>query len=408
VAPQDNSRSPDANLMALAEQLLDEIESFTNNIAAQIRMKVDYYSTESNVSFDELERSTRENVQFVLRSFLQTELPETDAAETTGRRRAEEGVPLAFVMAAFRVGFGQIWTNVVEQARIRGTIASDALVDAASDIWSAHDMFAEAMAAAYRDTVMTEMLRGERERSALVTAILEGRVIDEATLWDAADVLKLPSYGPFAVVVAQPARLAQEVLPDAERRLRDLDIASAWCLLPDLHVGILRFSNDDPDIESLRSHLDSMTQGRIGVSPLYPRLNQTAQALRFARMALAGRPTGQTQVVLFDDAPLGIAAAAAPDAIERIRDSVLGPVLALAQDECGLLLTTLAVWRDNGGSTEAIARQMFCHPNTVRLRLRRLESFTGRRLSDPLAAAEVLLALEAVQQSPPVQIPPRA
>jgi hypothetical protein len=57
-------------------------------------------------------------------------------------------------------------------------------------------MFAEAMAAAYRDTVMTEMLRGERERSALVTAILEGRVIDEATLWDAADVLKLPSHGP--------------------------------------------------------------------------------------------------------------------------------------------------------------------------------------------------------------------
>jgi hypothetical protein len=71
-------------------------------------MKVDYYSTEANVSFDELERSTRENVQFVLRSFLQTEIPEIDAAETTGRPRAEQGVPLAFVMAAFRVGFGQL------------------------------------------------------------------------------------------------------------------------------------------------------------------------------------------------------------------------------------------------------------------------------------------------------------
>jgi hypothetical protein len=400
-------RPRDPDLVVLAGQLLDGMDSFAKNIAAQIRAKVDYYSTEANVSFDELERSTRDNVQFVLRSFLHADLPETDAATITGRRRAEEGVPLAFVMAAFRVGFGQIWTNVVEQARIRGTIASDALVDAASDIWSAHDMFAEAMAAAYRDTVMTEMLRGERERSALVTAILEGRVIDEATLWDAADVLRLPSDGPFTVVVAQPARLAQEVLPDAERQLREHGIASAWCLLPDLHVGILRFSSDDPDVEDLRSRLDSMTQGPIGVSPLYPRLNQTSQALRFARMALSGRPMGQTQVVLFDDAPLGIAAAAAPDAMERIRESVLGPVLALAHDERSILLSTVAAWRDNGGSTDAIARQMFCHPNTVRLRLRRLESFTGRRLNDPLAAAEILLALEAVQQSAPVPIPPR-
>jgi hypothetical protein len=163
------------------------------------------------------------------------------------------------------------WINLVGQARIRGTIASDALVDAASDIWSVHDMFAEAMAGAYRDTLMTEMLRGERERSALVTAILEGHVIDEATLWDAADVLT--SHGPFTVVVAQPARLAQEVLPDAERQLRNRDIASASCLLPDLHVGILRFSDNDPDIEALRSHLDSMAQGPIGVSPLYSRLN---------------------------------------------------------------------------------------------------------------------------------------
>jgi hypothetical protein len=408
VSPEGNARSSDPNLVALAGQLLDEIESFAENVAGQIRSKVDYYRTEENVSFDELMRSTRENVQFVLRSFVQTELPETGAAEITGRRRAEEGVPLAFVMAAFRVGFGQIWANVVEQARIRGTIASDALVDAASDIWSAHDMFAEAMAAAYRDTVMTEMLRGERERSAIVTAILEGRVIDEATLWDAADVLNLPSSGPFAVVVAQPARLAQEVLPDAERRLREHGIASAWCVLPDLHVGILRFSSDPPDLDGLRSQLDSMTQGRVGVSPLYARLNQTAQALRFARMALSGQPTGQTQVVLFDDAPLGIAAAAAPDAMERIRESVLGPVLTLSQDERSLLLSTLTAWRDNGGSTDAIARHMFCHPNTVRLRLRRLESFTGRQLTDPLAAAEVLLALEAVQQSVPVQIPPPA
>ena len=398
MASEESVRRRDPDLVVLAGELLDEIESFTATITAEIRSKVAYYRTDANVSVEDFERSTRDNVQFVLHSFLQPELPDATAAEATGRRRAEQGVPLAFVMAAFRVGFSQIWTHLVERARVRGTVASDALVDAASDIWSAHDMFAEAMASSYRDAVLTEMLRGERERSALVAAILEGRVLDEAALWDAADVLRLPSHGPFTVVVARPERLAQEALPNAEAELRARGIASAWSLLPDLHVGILRFAAEEPDAEELRAHLDAITRDRVGVSPPYGRLNQTGLALRLARMALSGRPTGLSQVVLFDDAPLGIAAAAAPDAMQRIRDSVLGPVLALAADEQSMLLSTLAAWRDNGGSTDSTARQLFCHPNTVRLRLRRLEGFTGRQLADPLAAAEILLALEAVQQ----------
>jgi DNA-binding PucR family transcriptional regulator len=41
-----------------------------------------------------------------------------------------------------------------------------------------------------------------------------------------------------------------------------------------------------------------------------------------------------------------------------------------------------------------------CHPNTVRHRLRRVEMLTGRSLSDPLAIAELCLALEAVRSRP--------
>jgi len=59
------------------------------------------------------------------------------------------------------------------------------------------------------------------------------------------------------------------------------------------------------------------------------------------------------------------------------------------------LLETLAAWRDNGGSAADAAGVLFCHPNTVRHRLRRIESATGRSLGDPKATAEILIALEA-------------
>jgi hypothetical protein len=91
----------------------------------------------------------------------------------------------------------------------------------------------------------------------------------------------------------------------------------------------------------------------------------------------------------------GSAAVSAPDTMKHTAQTVLGAVLDLPPEQSTLLLQTLAAWRDNGGSATATARQMFCHPNTIRQRLRKLESWTGRSLSDPRATAELFLALEA-------------
>jgi DNA-binding PucR family transcriptional regulator len=139
---------------------------------------------------------------------------------------------------------------------------------------------------------------------------------------------------------------------------------------------------------------------RVGISPAYAALTETAAALRFARIAMASTMPGASHVTLFDDYPLAVAAVSAPDAMQRIGQTVLGGVLDLPPEQSGLLLQTLATWRDNGGSATATARKLFCHPNTVRQRLRKLESRTGRSLTDPHATAELFLALQAVQLLP--------
>jgi hypothetical protein len=389
----------DPELVTLAGRLLEGIEAFADDIVTQIQARVDFYASPTSVSTDDLRRSCRGNAEFVLRSFREEQHPDVTAARETGRRRAEQGVPLPVVMAAFRVGFSQIWQSLVEHARREGRVSAEALVDAASDIWSAHDTFAEAMAASHRETAMQQILRDERERSALVAALLEGKLLDEFTVWDVADVLRLPKRGPFIVVAAESPQIAQEALPDVENRLRGHGIGSAWRLLPDAHVGIVRLT-DERQLAPLVELLTALARGRTGLSPAYPELTETAGALRFARIALASTPSGKAHVTQFDDYPLAVAAVSAPDAMRRVRQTVLGGVLELPAEQRELLLDTLVTWRDNGGSATATARVMFCHPNTIRHRLRRLEAVTGRSLTDPRATAELFVALDAALLGP--------
>lgn len=103
---------------------------------------------------------------------------------------------------------------------------------------------------------------------------------------------------------------------------------------------------------------------------------------------------GRVQVSCFGDNPLAVAAVSAPEAIRHVTRTVLGAILDLPQGQSTVLLQALAAWRDNTGSATATARQLFCHPNTVRQRLRKVESSTGRSLSDPQAVAEIFLALQ--------------
>jgi DNA-binding PucR family transcriptional regulator len=57
----------------------------------------------------------------------------------------------------------------------------------------------------------------------------------------------------------------------------------------------------------------------------------------------------------------------------------------------------LQAWFDAGGSAVETGKRIYCHPNTVRYRLRRLQEHTGRSLDDPKAVAELLAALDALR-----------
>lgn len=92
---------------------------------------------------------------------------------------------------------------------------------------------------------------------------------------------------------------------------------------------------------------------------------------------------------------MSVLVAAAPEEARSIARDVLGPVLRLPVADREVLLDTVNSWISNGGSTKRAARELYCHPNTVRYRLQRVQNELQMSLTDPSALAELVLALRA-------------
>lgn len=391
--------APDVSIVRLGKTLLTRADDLAAAMAVVIRRDVGFYASNPGlVTENELRRSCLANMTYVFESLTGDVGADAAVAEDTGTRRALTGVPLATVMAAYRVGFRFMWEATLAQAK-ELDISTDAILEATSQIMVAQDTFTQAMTGAYREQLTQQIVGKEEERSALVEAILLGRITDTQNLWEAADILRLPTSGPYVVVAAQVPGIGRSGLPEIANKLDTRDIRSAWRLLPDLQVGIVhlrRPSTQDELIEVLRA----TASARVGMSPAFGDLADTGEALRYARLAIAGKAPDDELVRVFDDSPLAVAAVAAPDVMQRVVRGVLGQLDDLPAEERQILVETFEAWLDAGGSANETAARIYVHPNTVRHRLHRIEERTGRSLSRPRDLAELCLAFEVDRRLP--------
>jgi DNA-binding PucR family transcriptional regulator len=146
--------------------------------------------------------------------------------------------------------------------------------------------------------------------------------------------------------------------------------------------------------------LRQAANARVGISPPFNELSETSDALRFARLAVMGKPAADSLVAVFEETPLAVAAVSAPEVMAKIKSLVLSRLDKLTTDERTILLDTFQAWVDAGGSANDTAAKIFCHPNTVRHRLRRIEELTDRSLSRPKDVAELCLAFEVERRLP--------
>ena len=252
-------------------------------------------------------------------------------------------MPLASVMEAYRVGFREVWEAIVAESASRAHLNGEALRILTEKTLAAQDIYTAAMTLSYREEQSRLLSSDKSERSVLIDSLLHGRLFERWSVWEAADYLRLPTGGPFVVIAAEVEGVGSEALPQIESKLRSMDVYSAWRLLPDLHVGIVHVKTDK-HLAKVLALVSRMAKNRLGVSPWFDHLRETAQALRYARVVLRGRFDPGHPITLFDGSILGCAAVSAPEVMVKLVTPIIECFTELADNEREILLETFRVW----------------------------------------------------------------
>jgi DNA-binding PucR family transcriptional regulator len=377
----------------IAEALYERTDELSLALAHAITREVRLYHASAPVPFEVVVHGCMTNIQAILKAIVADSEFDPTASAELGRERAHDGIPLASVMEAYRVGFRGMWDAAVKEVANHAHVNSEALRVLTAKIHAAQDVFTAAMATAYRDEHARRFMGDESERKLLIDSVLHGRLFEQWSVWEAADCLRLPAQGPYVVIAAEVRAVGAEALPGVESKLRGIDAFSAWRLLPDLHVGIVHVRTDK-QLDSVLALVSRLATGRVGVSSQFDDLRETAQALRYARVTLRGRPDPGPCVTQFDGSILATAALSAPEVMVKLVTPTIECFAELSHNERDILFDTFRVWLNNDGSLRTAGELLFCHPNTVRYRLHRIEQRTGRSLTRPRDVAELSLAFE--------------
>ena len=362
-------------------------------LARAITREVRPYGATAAVPFDVVAAGCAANLRAIFGAIATGGDFNVAPATRLGVERARDGVPLSTVMEAYRVGFRRLWEAIAVEAAARCCLNGDGLRTLTAKLLIAQDLFTAAMAAGYRQEQTRLVVGDETERSRLIDALLHGRLLELCSLWEVADYLRLPTSGPFVVIAADAVGFGADALPDIEAKLRSLDISSAWRRLPDVQVGIVH-ANTDRHLAAVLALVSRVAVGRVGVSARFGDLRDTARALHQARVTLRGRGDPGSPVSVFDGSILATAAVSAPEVMVDLASPVMQCFADLADEEREILFETFRAWLDHDGSMRTVGELLFCHANTVRYRMHRIEQRTGRSLTRPRDVAELCLAFE--------------
>ena len=392
-------RNVEPSVARLAAALLEALDPLTEELADRITAQIEIYKVQTLVSRAELKRSLTQNLAHILGQLSSEKQADLDAPRQIGRARAAHDVPLPEILRAYRLGFTFVWQQLLDAAERAGQPAMNALLATATTIWELADDYSLAMTEAYRERMSERMISADRRRSGLVAALLDGPRTADRGAWEIAKLLDLPFEGRFLVVVVEAPNDVDSPARTLDGRLRSLDVNSAWRTQPDYEIGVLSLGPRRPAPDILAALAD--TPGtRIGVSPVYTRLDGTGRALRFAHVALEGLPAESRGVRQLDDLPLTDLLIHDRESTRRFVVRVLGNVLALPDNDRSTLIATAEAWIAARGSAPEAGRVLYCHENTVRHRMHRLEEHLGLALDDPRNLTDLTAALQAIRTFP--------
>ena len=385
----------------LALRVLAGVCPLTDDLVAAIQAENPGYRSAGVVPLDDLWHSCHDNLTRVLELVADPpghgHTPDIDrrydAARATGRRRAEQRMPIDDVLRSFRIGGRLVWEALIEAASADGSVNTDALLAMATRVWEVVDSTSAQVTAAYHQ-MERELLRADEQRRAVLwEGLLHGRGTELAFVHEASRVLGIPVEGPYAVLVVDAGTAAERTSVTAARRLASREIASAWQSRAELLVGIIALPMSTVDLAL--TLLSEVITSPAGLSLVVNGLAEADVAYRQAVLARRTLPLGRAEIAVLEQRLPDALLLSSPELAAQLVQRWLGDLLRVSAPERRLLLGTLQIWVATGCSIRQTADAARCHRNTVINRLQRMQSITGHDYGDPACQVELGLALRA-------------
>jgi hypothetical protein len=162
--------------------------------------------------------------------------------------------------------------------------------------------------------------------------------------------------------------------------LHRIGVVSHWHVRAGTYFGVVALGGRD--LGQVVGLLRPRVNGRVALARVPDGPAGFALAYRLAVRAACTLPEGRRGLTTLEERLPEVLLADSPEIVPALVRETLGPVLALPRQQATLLLDTLAALLAHDGSPTHAAEQLYCHRNTVIYRQHRIESLTGRRLSD--------------------------
>ena len=277
-------------------------------------------------------------------------------AEILGRTEARRRRGIGALLTAYQVGTGVHWQEISRLA-LKHDLDAATMAAVAGLIFA----FNQQLSAASVEGYATETRTRERNREVLAQGLLSGEATDgmmTRAAWAPPETLTC------VLIEAGRASALTSAYPDSlQAPVEDL----VAVLVPD----------------AVRSALLSVVSGVdavVGPTVAWPMAAGSFSRARQLADLLTLRPL-DTEEHLVDLVLTG-------EPLDDLRDQVLIPIAGRDR-----LIETLRSWLLNLGRRDAVAAELFIHPQTVRYRMGQIREAYGQRLEDPDEVLKLVVAL---------------
>jgi hypothetical protein len=326
---------------------------------------------------------SRRNVDLFFSSVLEDrELDdrELEPFRSSARNRAAEGLPLADLLHAYRIGGRMGWQALVDAATPE---EQTALLPSVDRLMEHVDRVSDAVTETYDDWAERLASEDERRVRSLLDALTGEAPLDAdlAAVAEAEGLPVLDEYAPF--VIALPGAPEHFVAQHAAALRRRGAVAVTE---GERVVGLLRRGGEDPAPES-----DQRLLYAIGEPVQRGELRAALGDLR--ALVDLGLGRGLTGRIEMDEHLPELLLMRSPRLAGRLRRRALGPLDDYATKRRANLIETLQTFVACNFDRRESAARLQVHPNTLDYRLRRVEALTGLKLTRASDMVLICLAL---------------